>query len=73
MSLSISVTLPADVYNYVLEHMEKTGTAKRSVAIANLIRLGWVYRYKVLPAWEEWKREKGDISQGDNNTISGGD
>jgi metal-responsive CopG/Arc/MetJ family transcriptional regulator len=44
----VTVSLPEDVYEMVRETMEKEKMG-RSKAIAYLIRMGYIYRYKVLP------------------------
>jgi metal-responsive CopG/Arc/MetJ family transcriptional regulator len=45
----VTVSLPEDVYEMVKEtkEREKMGTSN---AVAYLIRMGYVYRYKVVPA-----------------------
>ena len=44
---AISVYLPDEIYELVQIVMEKENM-KRSIAIAYLIRMGFVYRYKIL-------------------------
>jgi metal-responsive CopG/Arc/MetJ family transcriptional regulator len=44
----VTVSLPEDVYEMVKETMEREKMG-RSNAVAYLIRMGYVYRYKVLP------------------------
>jgi len=44
----VTVSLPEDVYEMVKETMEKEKMG-RSKAIAYLIRMGYIYRYKVIP------------------------
>jgi metal-responsive CopG/Arc/MetJ family transcriptional regulator len=44
----VTVSLPEEVYVMVKEVMEREKMG-RSNAVAYLIRMGYVYRYKVLP------------------------
>jgi metal-responsive CopG/Arc/MetJ family transcriptional regulator len=44
----VTISLPEEVYEMVKETMEREKMGK-SNAVAYLIRMGYVYRYKVLP------------------------
>jgi metal-responsive CopG/Arc/MetJ family transcriptional regulator len=44
---AISVYLPDEIYELVQFVMERENM-KRSIAVAYLIRMGYVYRYKIL-------------------------
>jgi metal-responsive CopG/Arc/MetJ family transcriptional regulator len=48
-NVTVSISLPFEVVEMVEEVMEREKMS-RSNAVAYLIRMGYVYRYKVLPA-----------------------
>jgi metal-responsive CopG/Arc/MetJ family transcriptional regulator len=55
---AISVYLPDEIYEMVQYVMEKENIKKRSIAVAYLIRMGFVYRYKILEEMMKKGEEK---------------
>jgi metal-responsive CopG/Arc/MetJ family transcriptional regulator len=55
---AISVYLPDEIYEMVQYVMEKENIKKRSIAVAYLIRMGYVYRYKMLEEMMKKGEEK---------------
>jgi metal-responsive CopG/Arc/MetJ family transcriptional regulator len=47
-AVTVSVSLPLEIFRMVEEVMEREKMS-RSNAVAYLIRMGYVYRYKVVP------------------------
>jgi metal-responsive CopG/Arc/MetJ family transcriptional regulator len=47
-NVTVSISLPVDIFRMVEEVMERENMS-RSNAVAYLIRMGYVYRYKVVP------------------------
>jgi metal-responsive CopG/Arc/MetJ family transcriptional regulator len=60
---AISVYLPDEIYEMVQYFMENENIKKRSIAVAYLIRMGFVYRYKIVE--EIMKKEEKEIIKGE--------